>query len=155
MHTARLRIRKFQVEDLDDLYDLLSDEDVMKYLEAPYTREAAKVFLHRCGLAEAPLIYAVEDCSGTFAGYVIYHPYDAASYEIGWVLRKNQWGKGYASELTRCLVEDARNRTDNLVIECLPAQTATGQIARKNGFSFVENRDGLDIYRLPLKQKQP
>ena len=58
---------------------------------------------------------------------------------------------GYASELTQCLIEDARDKTDNLIIECLPAQTATGNIALKHRFSFAEHRDGLDVYRLSLK----
>lgn len=151
MHTARLQIRRFQADDLDDLFNLLSDEEVMKYLEAPYTREAAEAFLRRCALGDAPLIYAVEDKGGAFVGYVIYHPYDAGSYEIGWVLHKRHWGMGYASELTQCLIEDARDKTDNLIIECLPAQTATGNIALKHRFSFVEHRDGLDVYRLSLK----
>ena len=79
MHTARLQIRRFQADDLDDLFNLLSDEEVMKYLEAPYTREAAEAFLCRCGMAEPPQIYAVEDFHQAFIGYVIYHPYDADS----------------------------------------------------------------------------
>ena len=94
MHTERLHIRKFQAEDLDDLFALLSDEEVMKYLEAPYTEEATESFLRRCGMADEPLVYAVEDHSGAFVGYVIYHPYDAASYEIGWVMQRSHWGKG-------------------------------------------------------------
>lgn len=153
MHTERLHIRKFQADDLDNLFALLSDEDVMRYLEAPYTKEATEVFLRRCGMADEPLVYAVEDRSGAFVGYVIYHPYDADSYEIGWVLHKSHWGKGYASELTQRLIEDARTRTDNLIIECLPSQTATREIALKHHFSFVEHRDGLDVYRLPLNHK--
>ena len=43
MHTARLRIRKFQAEDLDDLYDLLSDEDVMKYMAENITTDVRKI----------------------------------------------------------------------------------------------------------------
>ena len=88
MHTERLHIRKFRSDDLGNLFALLSDEEVMRYLEAPYTREAAEVFLRRCGMADEPLVYAVEDHSGAFVGYIIYHPYDADSYEIGWVLHR-------------------------------------------------------------------
>ena len=153
MHTARLHVRKFRADDLNALFDLLSDEEVMKYLEKPYTKEAAAAFLHRCGMTEEPLVYAVEDCSRALIGYIIYHPYDAASYEIGWVLRKSQWGKGYASELTEALIKDAQSRTDHLIIECLPSQTATKRIAQKHHFSFVENRDGLDVYMLRLNRK--
>ncbi len=137
--------------DLEDLYNLLSDNEVMKYMEEPYTKEAAQAFLIQYGMVEEPLIYAVEDCNRTFIGYIIYHVYDEVSYEIGWVLHKNQWGKGYANELTQWLIQDAPSKTDNLVIECVPEQTATRKIAMKNGFVFEGNKDGLDMYRLSLK----
>ena len=150
MNTERLRIRKFQKDDLDDLFALLSDQAVMLYLEEPYTKQKTKMFLYRFGIAEQPLIYAVENRDGAFVGYIIYHPYDKSSYEIGWVLHKNQWGKGYASELTKSLIENARAKTQNLIIECSPSQTVTRHIALKNHFSFVENRNGLEVYRLCL-----
>ncbi len=151
MQTARLKIRKFREDDLDNLFYLLSDVDVMKYLEVPFTKEATQTFLCHYGIVEEPLVYAVEDNNEEFVGYVIYHPYDEDSYEIGWVLHKKQWGKGYAAELTQCLIEDAQSKTDNLIIECLPIQIATKKIALKYGFSYVENRDGLDVYRLGVK----
>ncbi len=58
-------------------------------MEVPYTKEATQAFLTQCGAIEEPLVYAVEDCSRAFVGYIIYHPYDEVSYEIGWVLHKN------------------------------------------------------------------
>ncbi len=145
-----LNIRKFQDKDLEDLFALLSDEEVMQYLEPPYTREQASQFLHSYGMGNAPLVYAVEDQSNNFLGYVIYHPYDAVSYEIGWVLCKAAWGKGYASTLTQMLIADARGKTSRLILECAPLQTATKAIARKHHFAFLEHRDGLDVYALSL-----
>ncbi len=148
MQTERLNIRKFRVDDLDALFELLSDEDVMKELEPPYTRDKTEAFLHQFGIAECPLIYAVEDRQKNFVGYVIYHLYEADSYEIGWVLRKNQWGKGYAGELTQCLIADAKSKQKNLIIECAPSQTVTKQIAQRFHFSFAGCIDGLEVYTL-------
>lgn len=34
--------------------------------------------------------------------------YDEDSYEIGWVIDRNYWGLGYASELTQMLIEKSR-----------------------------------------------
>ncbi len=151
MDTERLHIRRFQEEDLHALHALLSDADVMKYLEAPYTKEMTERFLFQCGISDPPLIYAVEDREKTFVGYVIYHPYDQDSYEIGWVLHKNQWGKGYASELMQRLIEDARGRTSKLLIECAPAQEITKRIARRHHFTLAEAKDDLELYILCLK----
>ncbi len=149
--TERLHIRRFRADDLDGLYALLSDPVVMEKLEAPYSQEMTEAFLARCGLAEHPLIYAVDDRSGAMVGYVIYHPYDREAYEIGWVLHRAQWGKGYAGELTRGLIADARKRTRHLIIECLPAQLATRRIAQAHHFAYVGHREGLDVYRLDLE----
>ncbi len=150
MHTERLKIRKFGEADLDNLYSLLSNVEVMKYLEAPFTKDATDAFLFQYGIVENPLIYAVDKKDGTFIGYIIYHPYNVDSYEIGWILNKRFWRKGYAGELTQCLIGDARCKCKNLIIECSPAQFATKRIALKYGFKFVENRDGLDVYSLHL-----
>lgn len=47
------------------------------------------------------------DDDGGFAGYVIWHPYDDVSMELGWVLDRSRWGRGYAGELTRLLTDRA------------------------------------------------
>lgn len=42
----RLRIRRFKKDDLQALYELLSDEDVMCYIEPPYSFPQTEAFLH-------------------------------------------------------------------------------------------------------------
>lgn len=150
MQTKRLTVRRFRENDLANLYKLISDEDVMRYLEKPYSFERTKIFLDKAGLQEYPLIYAVDDLSGKFIGYVIYHPYDADSYEIGWVLYKSEWKKGYAQELTEAMIHDATKNMKNLIIECVPEQVSTKRIAQNNGFQFIGNIDHCDTYKLIL-----
>lgn len=142
-----LTIRKITEQDLDPLYLLLSDPRVMIHLEEPYSKDAAEQFLHRCGMCESPLIYAVEDDDG-FAGYVIFHAYDEDSMELGWVLSPLCWNKGYASELTRQMIAKCREMGKQAVIECDKAQEITKHIALKYGFTFEGNKDRLEIYRL-------
>lgn len=147
----KLAIRKMCEDDLKKLNALLSDADVMQYLEAPYSMSQTEGFLHSAGLSDSPLIYAVEE-NGTFIGYVIYHEYYDENniidngMEIGWVLFKEYWGRGYASELTDMLIELAEHDKRNLVIECVPAQEATRHIAFKNNFQYAGNYDGLDVF---------
>lgn len=73
---ARLRLRMMRREDADELYALLSDEAVMRWLEPPFNRAQAERFLEQAGLSEPPLIYAAENMAGEFLGYAIYHDYD-------------------------------------------------------------------------------
>ena len=143
-----ITIRKMQPGDADELYRLLSDPVVMRYLELPYDRARTEVFLRRAGLAAQPLVYAAEE-GGSFIGYVIYHAYDEDSVEIGWVLLPEYWGRGYASALTDRLIDRARQERKSVVIECAPAQEATKRIASKKGFRDCGICDGLALYRLP------
>ena len=140
-------IRRMQSGDADELYRLLSDPVVMRYLEPPYDRARTEVFLRRAGLAEPPLVYAVEE-DGRFIGYVIYHAYDGDSMEIGWVLLPEYWGRGYASALTDRLICMARQAGKSIVIECAPGQAATVHLAVKKGFRYCGITDGLAVYRL-------
>ena len=80
-----ITIRNMQPGDADALYRLLSDPEVMRYLEPPYSRAQTEAFLRHAGLVKPPLVYAAEE-NGIFIGYVIYHTYDEESVEIGWVL---------------------------------------------------------------------
>ena len=142
-----ISIRKMTEGDFESLYGLLSDPRVMEYLEPPYTREKAWQFLATAGLSDPPLIYSVEH-EGNFAGYVIYHDYDDSGVEIGWVLRPEYWRKGLASRLTEQLIQRGLSSNRQLVIECSPKQEITRHIARKYGFNYEGNVDGLDVFRL-------
>ena len=117
-----LNIRHFKKDDLQALYELLSDEEVMRYIEPPYSFPQTETFLQSAGLALSPLIYAVETANRDFVGYVIYHDYDEESKEIGWVLRRAFWGRGYAGTLTKQLIEKAYAEGKSAVLECSPTQ---------------------------------
>ena len=142
-----LHIRKMCPDDFTLLHKLLSDSKVMKYLEPPFSEAQTERFLTEAGLCEPPLIYAA--VRGTqFIGYVIYHPFDEGAMEIGWVLLPEYWGNGYASALTKMLIEMAKREGKNVVLECVPQQNASRRIAEENGFVFCGNSDGLDVFRL-------
>ena len=98
-----LAVRRFREGDLPELAALLADPEVMRWLEPPFDRARAAEFLRTAGFSEPPLIYAAEE-DGAFLGYVIFHRYggeDAA--ELGWVLRRSAWGRGYAGRLAALL----------------------------------------------------
>lgn len=143
----RFYIRTFENKDLEPLHALLSDPEVMKYLEPPFDLKKTKRFLKSQGLSAAPRILAVDDKNHSFIGYVIYHDYDDTSKEIGWVLKKEIWGHGMAGFLTKQLVAMAASEGKEAVIECVPEQLKTRAIAEKHGFQKTGESNGLDIYR--------
>ena len=100
IETSRCIVRNFTMDDVEDLYKTLSDEKVMEYIEPAYGRERVKEFIKEAGLCEPPLVFAlVWKETGEVIGQVIFHPYEEDSYEIGWIIRREYWGKGIAGEI--------------------------------------------------------
>lgn len=82
--TERCCIRNFCKEDIDDLYEVLSEQEVMIYIESAFDRARTKEFIQAAGMCEPPLVYAVVwKLTGKVIGHVIFHPYEEVAYEIG------------------------------------------------------------------------
>lgn len=147
IETARFVIRPFRWDDADALYALLSDPLVMRFIEAPYTREQALAFLQSAGLCDPPLVWAMEDRqTQVFAGQLIFHAYDSTRFELGWILPRSLWHTGAASEVTEAVLSYARKAgIPGLVIECAREQRVTRHIAEKFGFRLVEEK-ALCVY---------
>ncbi len=151
IETFRCIVRNFTMDDAADLYKTLSDEKVMEYIEPAYDMGRVKEFIKEAGLCEPPLVFAlVWKENGEVIGQVIFHPYEEDSYEIGWIICREYWGKGIAGEITDSLVEYTKSSEGihSIVIECAPEQAASKRIALKNGFTYEGEDDGCDIYRL-------
>ena len=150
--TRRLYVRRFEEDDADMLYEVLSDPDVMEYIEEPFDREKTKHFIQEYGCSEEPAVYAVirrED--ERLIGHLIFHVYDEDASEIGWVLAQDCWQNGYATELTAACVSYAKEHgIRELVMECDKKQRITVHIADAFGFEKETDGDRL-IFRLRCK----
>ncbi len=141
-----MKIRNMVESDAEDLMEVLGDPDVMTYIEPPYSIEEVKDFIREAGLGESPAVYSAENDDGEFVGYVIWHDYDDDSMEIGWLLKKKHWGKGYATALTKELADRTAAMGKKAVIECDPEQEITKKIALKAGFEYQGIEDDLCVY---------
>jgi RimJ/RimL family protein N-acetyltransferase len=116
LETERLILRRLNDGDVDDLYALDSDPEVMRYLNdgRTHTREeiATRVLPHyldhyaRYG-DRYGFWAAIEKGSGAFIGWFHFRPYRPAPEEIalGYRLIRSAWGKHYATEGSRALIE--------------------------------------------------
>ena len=152
LDTPRCLIRQFTTDDTVDLYKILSDGDVMAYIEPPFTEEQTLDFIKTVGLCDPPLVYAlIWKETDMVIGHVIFHEYAKGSYEIGWIISKAFWGQGIASEVTEALIKYAKKlRIPYCIIECDPEQTASIRIAQKYGFVYQGKADNCVVYRLML-----
>ena len=155
LKTKRLTIRPFTMEDTDALFSMLSDPEVMRFIEPPYTRQQTAAFITDQLRAEVPQAYALTDrATGDVLGQIIWHPHDSEAYELGWILARGHWGKGYATEITHALLNIAWSELKDVVIQCTPEQTAASSIALKNSFFFLGVENGLQVYRFVSKTRE-
>ena len=133
--TERLILRRYKKEDLQDLFECLSDKDVVEY--EPYktmTFDEAKENLEwRIGTEE---MIAVElKSSHKMIGNVYLGKRDFEALEIGYVFNRNYWGKGYAVESCEALIEQAfSNGVHRIYAECDPLNENSWKLLESLGF---------------------
>ena len=119
--TERLILRRYKKEDVQDLFEYLSDNEVVKYEPyKPLTFDEAKENLEwRIGTDE---MFAVElKNSHKMIGNVYMGKRDFEALEMGYVFNRNYWGHGFAAESCKSLIEQAfSNGVHRIYAECDP-----------------------------------
>jgi RimJ/RimL family protein N-acetyltransferase len=152
LETERLVLRRFTEADVDNLVELDSDPDVMRYINGgrPTPREEIEndflpAFLDYYRRFTGYGFWAViEKSTGDFLGWFHFRPKPDGSPdepELGYRLRKSAWGKGYATEGSRALI---RKGFTELGVRRVYAQAMVVNL----GSSRVMEKAGLRLVRI-------
>ena len=133
--TERLILRRYKKEDLQDLFEYLSDAEVVKY--EPYkalTFDETKENLEwRIGTDEMIAIELKD--SSKMIGNVYMGKLEFDSLEIGYVFNRNYWGHGYAAESCKALIQQAfSNGIHRIYAECDPFNKRSWKLLEALGF---------------------
>jgi RimJ/RimL family protein N-acetyltransferase len=108
LETERLLLRGLQMDDLDEYAAMYADSEVMRHLEngVPLDRAAAwrsmAVHLGHWQLRGYGQWALVERSSQALVGRAgLWQPEGWPGLEIGWLLARPQWGRGFATEAAR------------------------------------------------------
>jgi RimJ/RimL family protein N-acetyltransferase len=149
LETQRLVLRRFTVDDTDNLVNLDADPDVMRFVTGgvPTSRdEIEKEFLPAfLGYYERYEGYGfwavIEKATGEFLGWFHFRPGEnAGEVELGYRLRKSAWGKGYATEGSRALISKGFTELGvrRVVAEAMAANKASRRVMEKAGLSLMQ-----------------
>lgn len=135
IETKRLLLRRFKEEDLHDLYEYLSDPEVVKY--EPYkamTEDEVRENL-QWRISTDEMIAVVEKSTQKLIGNIYFGNRDFESKEIGYVFNKKFWGKGYAKEAARAIICNAfDNGVHRIFAECDPNNMSSWKLLEALGF---------------------
>ena len=138
-------LRRFTIDDLDDVLALDSDPAVRTFVEdgEPVTRdEAANTIRHWTGYYERSDIFgfwaAIEKVTGQFLGWFHFRPRAGTppdAPELGYRLVSAAWGKGYATEGSRALIDKGFEApsVSRVVAETMAVHTASRRVMEKAG----------------------
>ena len=155
IETERLILRRYKEEDLQDLYEYLSNPKVVEH--EPYkamTMEEVKDNL-KWRISTDEMIAVELKETGKMIGNVYLGKRDFDSLEIGYVFNEDYWNKGYAKESCKKLMEEAfQNGVHRIYAECDPMNENSWKLLENLGFER-EAHFKKNVYFWEDEQNQP
>ena len=161
VESDRLVLRRFTRDDLESIVELDSDPEVKRYIDngAPVDRtELAEMLEWWLGWYDRIARYgfwaAIEKSTGDFLGWFHLRPGDGAGPlepELGYRLRREAWGQGYATEGSKAL---STRRSPSLAstrvyATTMAVNTASRRVMEKAGLRFVRTFDADWPVKIP------
>ncbi len=146
LHTDRLILRACTPKDLDPIHSYMSDPEVCRLTSAgPFKKRDTVTFLEGlCLRDEGRRGYTIiERDTGELIGHVRCQPYEEETSEIGWILRRDRWGRGFGTEAGRTMSAVAARLPGiaRIAARCRPENAASKRIMEKLGMEYVKTID--------------
>jgi len=169
LESARLRLRPFRAADVDAQAAMMADEEVMRHIGGkPLSREEAWRKL-LCGHALWDLLgygyWAVERrADGVMIGQLGFADFKRGMVpgietlpEMGWLLAREAFGQGYASEAAAAALAwaDEALAAPEIVAIIDAGNTASIRVAEKAGFSERQDAVYRDAPILLFRRPRP
>ena len=163
LKTERLVLRPMAADDAEAMQVMNADPEVMRYIGAgvpltPAETEArtAKAAAHWDAYGWG-VFAAVEIDTGTLVGWAAlatptFLPEILPVTELGWRMRRDRWGRGYAPEAARAAAGFAFGELGlDRVVSCIHGENAASiRVAEKLGMS-LERETMIPGYEVPCK----
>ena len=142
LETSRLVLRQFVEADLDALATMYGDAETMRFMGTGIVanrQETWRAIGSMLGhwLLRGYGMWAVEErTTGSMVGRVGFiDPEGWPGFELGWMIDRSRWGRGYAPEAAAAALCFARDvlRKDRVISLIRPANAASIRVAEKIG----------------------
>lgn len=151
LETPRLALRQFTEDDVDNLFDLNSDPEVMRYLtggeSTPREQIRDEIIPFHLGVYDRydrlGTWAAESTATGEFLGWFHFRPVsgtgDISNIDLGYRLRRAAWNKGYATEGSRALIAMgfADLGVERVFAHTMTVNSASRRVLEKCGLTLV------------------
>jgi ribosomal-protein-alanine N-acetyltransferase len=152
LETMRLIIKPSSLANIDNVYTLFFDSDVMHYIgHGIKTRDETQENLTRMIVQQEKYGFSFGDVYEKKSGYFVGRAGlmfsdkndDQSDIEVGYALHKQFWQQGYATELTKALIAwaFAHLAINKLIAVVHPENLASRRVLEKAGMRYVEGKD--------------
>lgn len=143
IETERTLLRQIKLSDLDNIAELNSDPEVRKFFpdgtqNREQTAERLKEFISFYKTKGLPGFVILDKKSGEFLGRCGFGPLDTGEVEVGYLIVKKLWGKGYASEVLNALLSWSKNNINkDYILAFAPLNhKASHRVMEKSGMEL-------------------
>jgi RimJ/RimL family protein N-acetyltransferase len=154
LETPRLRLREFVPQDVDALALILTDAGTMRYDPVLFDRARVEEWIARNRRRYAAnghglwalILKSTRELIGD-CGVTVQSVDDIDELEVGYHLRRDHWGQGYATEAAQACRDWAfQNRNADYVISLIrPENLPSRRVAERNGMTLWKEIIGRDL----------
>ncbi len=161
LESQRLRFRRIEEADFSNLCGLLQDKEVMYAWEHGFSEEEVRGWMertfaryHEDGFSHFAVI---EKEGGAFVGVmgpIVEVVEDVAYTGLGYILKKQYWGKGYATEGAKACMQYAFTvlKAQKVIAEIRPENLPSRRVAERLGMrverEFIKHYRGKEMPHL-------
>lgn len=150
LETERLIVRQYMINDIDELFRIMSDIRVHTYTKDknnPWDEQRTEKYIKFMMEKDFKTLdcfhgAVIEKESNQLIGLCGLNPYKANEPEIEFKIGVPYWGKGYATELGKQIIKDSFATTDIKGIYGMaqPENIASRRVLEKIGMKYLGNQ---------------
>ena len=164
LETERLILRPMNEGDIDDVFAMRRDRDIMRFIREPVrdraeTADWVKLVSSRWADEKIGFCSLIEKNSGKFSGWCgLWQLKETGEIEVGYAITKKFWGRGFASESAEAFLEYGFEKLnlEKIAAVAFPENRASHRVMEKLGMSYdyTGNFYGRDLVHYSITKEE-
>ncbi len=141
--TQRLSLRPLEESDIDAVYAMRSDAEVMRFIREPQKRSETvdwiRLVSSRWTKENIGFCAVIEKKTGSFAGWCgLWKLKETEEIEVGYAVAKEFWGKNYAAEAAETFLKYGFEQLNfkKIVAVAVPENVGSRRVMEKIGMKY-------------------